>query len=643
MDTPAPASPPAVARRPAGVGACAGVAALLLWAAAGATQATPAPAPTEPPPPLAEQLQETEQRVAAANSPEQDLPARLDAAFDAAGVPGAAVALVERGETTLVHATGVADVASGRPVTADTLFRAGSVSKMVTGVVVMQLVQEGRLSLDDTVAMRAPWLRFDNPWESTQPLRVVHLLEHTTGWADLSPREFAIDDASLSVADALAVGGVRVSRYPPGEFHAYTSAGYGVIQRIVEDITGRPFADVARERVFAPLGMTSARYDLPPTLAASHLPGGEAVSPQRYPLLAAAGLVVDAGDLARFVRFLVDGRADDGRVLLTPDSLQRMETAETTLAARAGVPHGYGIGDAGYVGPHAVFRGHGGAIDAFSAELRYARDCRCGYVVLANGGRIPAPALTAIEERLRPPASTAAPLADDAPPFADLAAFAGVYQPVGQRNRMLAPVDAMTTFARGAPTQDGRFAFDGVVRPVDEAGRLRRPDRVAPTLALVRHGDGRLAVGTTGNWRRVPLWTVGVKALWVAALVAGLVVAVGLALAAHWRRRSAALAWGTVAAVLPLPVLLALFAVAAGLPPARSIATFAAPTPLSIAVAATTIALPVAALWLLWRALRSRAAGPATRTVAGVVALLLLFASVWLAGWGWIGLRTWTL
>ena len=77
--------------------------------------------------------------------------------------------------------------------------------------------------------------------------------------------------------------------------------------------------------------------------------------------------------------------------------------------------------------------------------------------------------------------------------------------------------------------------------------------------------------------------------------------------------------------------------------PARSIATFAAPTPLSIAVAATTIALPVAALWLLWRALRSRAAGPATRTVAGVVALLLLFASVWLAGWGWIGLRTWTL
>ena len=146
-------------------------AACVLGLAAGLAAAAPAPPASAEPAPLAEQLQETEQRVAAAKSPEQDLPARLDAAFDAAGVPGAAVALVERGETTLVHATGVADVASGRPVTADTLFRAGSVSKMVTGVVVMQLVQEGRLSLDDTVAMRAPWLRFDNPWESTQPLR----------------------------------------------------------------------------------------------------------------------------------------------------------------------------------------------------------------------------------------------------------------------------------------------------------------------------------------------------------------------------------------------------------------------------------------------------------------------------------------
>ena len=211
--------------------------------------------------PLDRQLQQVESRVAAATEAEPALSSRLDEAFAAAGVPGAVVALVERGETTQVHATGVADIAAGTPVTADTLFRAGSVSKMVTGVIVMQLLQEGALSLDDPVAMRAPWLRFDNPWEATQPLRVVHLLEHTTGWADLSPREFALDDDAMTVADALAVGGVRTSRYPPGEFHAYTSAGYGVVQRIVEDVTGKPFADVARERVFAPLGMASASVD----------------------------------------------------------------------------------------------------------------------------------------------------------------------------------------------------------------------------------------------------------------------------------------------------------------------------------------------------------------------------------------------
>ena len=146
-----------------------------------------------------------------------------------------------------------------------------------------------------------------------------------------------------------------------------------------------------------------------------------------------------------------------------------------------------------------------------------------------------------------------------------------------------------------------------------------------------------------GPTSKVPFWSVLLKAGWVAALLAGTLLAIGLALAAHWRRTPAGLAWGTVAAVMPLPVMLALFAVAAGLPPARSIATFAAATPLSVAVAAVTVAIPLAGLWLGFRALRSRRAGPATRIVAGTVALLLLVASAWLAGWGWIGLRTWTL
>jgi hypothetical protein len=390
--------------------------------------------------------------------------------------------------------------------------------------------------------------------------------------------------------------------------------------------------------------MTSASYALPASLARSYLPDGTPVPPQRYPLAAAGGLVADAGDLARFAAFLLDGRADDGRALLSPASLQRMERAETTLAARAGVPHGYGLGNAGFVGESAVYRGHGGAIDAYAAELRYDRGCGCGFVVLVNGGRVPAGAIALLETHLRAPAAApAATVSPDAAVSVDLAAFAGIYQPIAQRNRLLGPVDAMTTFAKGAPTGDGRFAFDGVVRDVDARGHLRRPDRAAPTAALWRDDTRTLVVGPLANWQRVPGWSVVAKATWVAALVLALLSALVLAFVAHRRRRPAGLAWATLAAVLPLPLLLGLFVVAAGLPAARSIATFAAPTPLSVGVMLATLLLPAAAAWLGWRAWRSGAAGPAIRTVAAAMAVLLAIAAVWLAGWGWLGLRTWAL
>jgi CubicO group peptidase (beta-lactamase class C family) len=77
---------------------------------------------------------------------------------------------------------GVADVASGRSTTPETLFRIGSVSKAFVSLAILMLVNQGKLSLDDPVHKLAPEVWFENPWESTDPVRVVHLLDHTTGW-----------------------------------------------------------------------------------------------------------------------------------------------------------------------------------------------------------------------------------------------------------------------------------------------------------------------------------------------------------------------------------------------------------------------------------------------------------------------------
>jgi len=99
--------------------------------------------------------------------------------------PGVSVAIVHRDGPEWIAGLGKADVASGRAATADTLFRIGSVSKAFASLSILMLVDQGKLSLEDPVHKLAPEVWFENPWEATDPVRVVHLLEHTTGWDDM--------------------------------------------------------------------------------------------------------------------------------------------------------------------------------------------------------------------------------------------------------------------------------------------------------------------------------------------------------------------------------------------------------------------------------------------------------------------------
>src|SRR5688572_19569263 len=110
---------------------------------------------------------------------------------------GASVAIVRRGEPPWVAGFGAADLATGRVASSETLFRIGSVSKPFVALAVLVLVDRGRLSLNDPVRTLVPEIRFDNAWESSDPVRVVHLLEHTTGWDDIHLRDYAKDGSSM--------------------------------------------------------------------------------------------------------------------------------------------------------------------------------------------------------------------------------------------------------------------------------------------------------------------------------------------------------------------------------------------------------------------------------------------------------------
>ncbi len=118
--------------------------------------------------------------------------------------PGVGVALVSRDRTLWTAGIGMADVASGKKTSPETLFRIGSISKMFVSLSVLMLVEEGKLRLDGVVRDLAPEIAFLNRWEASDPIRVVHLLEHTTGFDDLAFREYAHNDPSpITLREAL--------------------------------------------------------------------------------------------------------------------------------------------------------------------------------------------------------------------------------------------------------------------------------------------------------------------------------------------------------------------------------------------------------------------------------------------------------
>ena len=121
----------------------------------------------------------------------EELEAKIRDVLVKTKTPAVGYAVVSRDGVDFAAGMGKADVTSGRDATGDTLFRIGSISKIFVSLSVLMLQEEGLLALDDDVRSRIPDLAFENPWEQTDPVRIVHLLEHTTGFDDLTFREYA--------------------------------------------------------------------------------------------------------------------------------------------------------------------------------------------------------------------------------------------------------------------------------------------------------------------------------------------------------------------------------------------------------------------------------------------------------------------
>ena len=189
-------------------------------------------------------------------------------------VPGVAVAIVRGGDVVEARGYGLANVEHQVAVKPETIFQSGSVGKQFTSTVVMLLVEEGKLALSDPLTKFFP--KAPAPWSG---ITVRHLLTHTSGIPDyteetLDYRKDYTEEELASLAFGLKL------EFPPGSRWSYSNTGYVLLGIIVGKVSGRFYGDLLAERVFAPLGMKTARViseeDIVPNRAAGYrLVGGQ--------------------------------------------------------------------------------------------------------------------------------------------------------------------------------------------------------------------------------------------------------------------------------------------------------------------------------------------------------------------------------
>jgi CubicO group peptidase (beta-lactamase class C family) len=393
--------------------------------------------------------------------------------LDREHVPGAGVALVANGEVLWCGGIGEADIAAKRAVTCDTEFRVGSISKTFVALALLKLQEEGKINLYARLQDVAPEIPFKNRWESTHPVRVVNLLEHTAGFDDMEFSEVynLHDRYDFPLLDVFKrFRKPQVVRWPPGTRMSYANPGNAVAGYLIEKVTGKPFDQYIRETFLRPMGMERADYPFTdankPLLAIGYEGNPPKAGGYQFIYLRPAGdLKASPGDLAKLVQFLLRrGKAGDAQ-LVKPESILRMEAPETTLAAKNGLRLGYGLCNYSSVEGGVVTHGHDGGIDGFISSYRYMPEQNWGYVVLLNstnsGRALHDLNLLAIDFLSRDfPKPQQAVIH---PPPSELQGLAGFYSSRAPRSQMFAFLDGLAGGTRirvinGKLTRSGLFS-----------------------------------------------------------------------------------------------------------------------------------------------------------------------------------------
>ncbi len=320
----------------------------------------------------------------------QDVDAWLDGlvpyALASGDMAGAVVTVVADGAVVTNRGFGLADMTSGAPVDpASTLFRMGSISKLMTWTAVMQLAERGALDLDADVNT---YLDFAIPAFAGEPVTLRQLLTHTAGFEEQLKFILAHDRADHLPFERLVREHVPDRIFAPSTTPAYSNYGTALAGYIVQRVSGMAYNDYVDAAIFAPLGMDTATFsqDLSAAqqaaLAKGYATASGAESPFEWVAAAPAGAMTAAApDMARFMLAHLNGGALDGERILAPETVQAMHApAHQAIAGLNGMALGFY--ESSLNGRRVI--SHGGDTEVFHTDLNLFIEAGVGIFVALN-------------------------------------------------------------------------------------------------------------------------------------------------------------------------------------------------------------------------------------------------------------------
>jgi CubicO group peptidase (beta-lactamase class C family) len=438
---------------------------------------------------------------------------------------------------------GYSDLESKQKTDNKTLFRMGSNTKMFVGLAILKLQSEGKINLNDEIKKIAPEIKFENKWEATNPLKVVNLLEHTSGFDDMKLNAMytldKVEKWDLKTCNQASL----VCRWRPSERHAYCNPNYNLLGYLIEKFSKKPYNQYIREQIMLPLGMNESNFNLysKHTLDTKEyiVKNGKVEKVPQVTLIGGpqGALWSNADEMIRLLQMYLR----NGQPIFDENIIKNMETARSGLGSKNGLKSGYGLGNYYTHFYNKVgMRGHSGLTGTCFSQCFYNREHGFGFVIANNsnygGSQIEELISAFLEQNLR-----REPLNTQILDVEEMEKYVGFYQFDCSRNEIARLMDMFSIGQRFFIKNEDLYeqSFFGEEKLLYQVAPLTfvRKGLNTPTITFTKNEDGKQAMMLSdiyhekGSYTWALIWR-GLIILMIALIVISAIVAIGAFVAA---------------------------------------------------------------------------------------------------------------